>query len=220
MRNGRDRTRRALAHTREHDWTAALFAGVIAIAALVIGSELGDVHGHSVRSKSVAWTTAVVLLIFGVIAVRRSAAVLSHLATLGALRSAGVAVRLIISGVGYLILIFAEFGLIDVSVTHLLIGAGLAGVVLGIAAQQSLGNVFAAVVLLLARPFVVGDRIHIRSGALGGIFDATVREISLTYVTLDTDEGMLKIPNAVMLATAVGRVGAGTSGSGGGDGSD
>jgi len=85
-------------------------------------------------------------------------------------------------------------------------GAGLAGVVLGIAAQQSLGNVFASVVLLLARPFSVGERIRIRSGALGGIFDATVLGISLTYVTVRTDDGLLKIPNSVMLATAAGPI--------------
>ena len=48
------------------------------------------------------------------------------------------------TGVGYLILICAELGLLDVPIDHLLVGAGLAGIVLGIAAQQSLGNVFAS----------------------------------------------------------------------------
>jgi small-conductance mechanosensitive channel len=108
--------------------------------------------------------------------------------------------------VGYLIIICAELGLLDVSIDHLLVGAGLAGVVLGIAAQQSLGNVFASVVLLLAKPFSVGERIRIRSGALGGIFDATVLGVSLTYVTVRTDDGILKIPNSVMLATAAGPI--------------
>lgn len=86
----------------------------------------------------------------------------------------GSATRLLVSGVGYLIIIFGVFGVLDLSMSHLLIGAGLAGVVLGIAAQQSLGNAFAAVVLLMARPFVVGDRIRVRFGALAGIFEATV----------------------------------------------
>ena len=41
--------------------------------------------------------------------------------------------------------------------------------------------------------------------ALGGIFDATVLGISLTYVTVRTEGcGILKIPNSVMLATAAG----------------
>ena len=96
--------------------------------------------------------------------------------------------------------VFAVFAVLEVSIDHLLVGAGLAGVVLGIAAQQSLGNVFAALVLLLARPFKIGDHVRIRSGALGGVFDAWILEVSLTYVTLRTDDGDLKIPNSAMLA--------------------
>lgn len=114
--------------------------------------------------------------------------------------------RLIATGVGYIVIFSALLGLLDVSIEHLLVGAGLAGVVLGIAAQQSLSNVFAALVLLLARPFVVGDRIRLRSGALGGIFEASVLGISLTYVTLRTDDGILKVPNSVMLGTALGPI--------------
>ena len=90
--------------------------------------------------------------------------------------------------------------------SNTLVGAGVAGVVLGIAAQQSLGNVFAGLVLLVARPFVIGDHIRIRSGALGGIFEASVSEMSLTYVTLRTDDGLLKIPNSAMLAAGVGHL--------------
>jgi hypothetical protein len=104
---------------------------------------------------------------------------------------------------GYLFVLFAILGVLTVTITHLLVGAGLAGVVLGIAAQQSLGNVFAGLVLLLSRPFGVGDHVRVRSGALGGIFDAWVDEMSLTYVTLGTDEGQLKVPNSAMLAAGV-----------------
>jgi small-conductance mechanosensitive channel len=192
------------AHKR--DWQVALLTAFLAAAALVAGSALGDVHGAAIRPRIVVWTAAVALAVFGVTATRRAAAAIGHIVATQTLLSAGAAVRLVASGAGYIVLIFAELGMLDVSVTHLLVGAGLAGVVLGIAAQQSLSNVFAAVVLLLARPFVVGDRIRIRSGALGGIFEATVTGITLTYITLQTDDGPLKIPNSVMLATAVGQV--------------
>jgi len=84
------------------------------------------------------------------------------------------------------------------------LGGALTGVVVGIAAQQSLGNVFVGLVLLLARPFTVGDHIRIRAGALGGEFDGTVRAISLTYVTVDTGDGPLHVPNSGVLAAAVG----------------
>jgi small-conductance mechanosensitive channel len=215
MKRRSARTIEVVARAREHDWKVALVAGIIAGLALVAGGAFGDVHSRILRNgvyvanippRLTAWIAAVVFLFFGIIATRRVAAALGHIVTTQALLSAGAAVRLVVSVVGYLIIIFAELGLLDVSVEHLLVGAGVAGIVLGIAAQQSLGNVFASIVLLLARPFVVGDRIRIRSGALGGIFDATVVGISLTYVTVRTDEGPLKIPNSVMLSTATGTV--------------
>jgi small-conductance mechanosensitive channel len=201
----RQKTLEAVMRARQHDWKVGLPTGIIAVAALVIGSEFGSVHGH-LRFKIVVWSSAVTLLVFGVIATRRVGAGLGHLVTTRTMPAAGAAVRLVTTGVGYLIIICAELGLLDVSIDHLLVGAGLAGVVLGIAAQQSLSNVFASVVLLLARPFSVGERIRIRSGALGGIFDATVLGVSLTYVTVRTDDGILKIPNSVMLATAAGPI--------------
>jgi small-conductance mechanosensitive channel len=200
----RQKTLEAVHRARKHDWEIAFLSGAVTVAALVVGSAFGDVHGRAVRPHVVVWTSAAALLVFGVICVRRVAAGLGALITTRAMAAAGAAVRLIVSGVGYVLVICAELGLLDVSIEHLLIGAGLAGVVLGIAAQQSLGNVFASLVLLLAQPFIVGDHIRIRSGALGGVFDAVVLSLSLTYVTIRTDDGVLKIPNSVMLAAAVG----------------
>jgi small-conductance mechanosensitive channel len=202
----RQRTIEAVARARQNDWKIGVPAAIISVAALIAGSALGNVHGPEIRPRIVVWTAAIVLLVFGVIATRRVSAGLGQLISHRTMPAAGAAVRLVATAVGYLFLICAELGLLDVSIDHLLVGAGLAGIVLGIAAQQSLGNVFASVVLLLAKPFTVGERIRIRSGSLGGIFDATVLGVSLTYVTVRTDDGILKIPNSVMLATAAGPI--------------
>jgi len=191
---------------RKHNWTIGILAGVVASAALVGGSEFGNVHSYALHPKLVAWISAATLLVSGVIATRRIAGGLGHLVTLRSIAAAGAAVRLLATGIGYVVVVFAVFAVLEVSIDHLLVGAGLAGVVLGIAAQQSLGNVFAALVLLLARPFKIGDHVRIRSGALGGVFDAWVLEVSLTYVTLRTDDGDLKIPNSAMLAAGVGQL--------------
>ena len=43
-------------------------------------------------------------------------------------------------------------------------------------------------VLLFARPFRVGDRVRFRAGALYGLLDGTVTDISITYVRLETAE--------------------------------
>ena len=77
---------------------------------------------------------------------------------------------------------------------------------LGIAGQQSLGNIFAGMVLLLSHPFHVGDHIRLRAGALGGVLEGTVTEISITYIRLDTGETIMSVPNAQVLAAAVGPV--------------
>ena len=192
--------------SRKHNWTIGTLAGVIAAAALVGGSEFGNVHSSQLHPKLVAWISAAILLVSGVIATRRIASVLGHLVTQRSIAAAGAAVRLLATGIGYVVVVFAVFAVLEVSIDHLLVGAGLAGIVLGIAAQQSLGNVFAALVLLLARPFRVGDHIRIRSGALGGVFDVWVLEVSLTYVTVHTEDGRLKIPNSAMLAAGIGQL--------------
>lgn len=90
------------------------------------------------------------------------------------------------------------------SVRQLLIGGAVTGVLLGIAAQQSLANLFAGMVLLFARPFRVGDHVRIRSGALGGMLEGIVSDISLTYVRLETDNGRCLLPNSQVLAAVVG----------------
>jgi small-conductance mechanosensitive channel len=204
--NNHQRDSHVVDHARKYDWRIALSAGVIALAALVVGSILGSVHGPLIRPRVIVWSAAAALIVFGVVATRRFAAGLGHLVSTRTMPAAGAVVRLVATGVGYVIIICAELGLLDVSIEHLLVGAGLAGVVIGIAAQQSLSNVFASVVLLLARPFVVGDNIRIRSGALGGVFDSVVLGVSLTYVTVRANDGIFKIPNSVMLATAVGPI--------------
>lgn len=186
------------------EWMKGVVAALVAIAAIVVARLYGKVANSSTHAKVIAWICAGVLLVAGAYAIRHLARALGRLVTRQSNLGAGATMRLVASGLGYLILIFALFAVLGVSLSHLLIGAGLAGIILGIAAQQSLGNIFAAVVMLFARPFVVGDDIRIRSGAVG-VLDVKVLGIGLTYVTVRTDDGVLKIPNSVMLASGIGR---------------
>ena len=113
--------------------------------------------------------------------------------------------RMLVTWFGYAVAVLGMLSMLSISVGHLLPCGAMAGVVIGIgiAAQQSLGNVFAGPVLLMARPFAVGNRIRVRSGALAGFY-GTVTSMSLTYVSVLTDEGMLKVPDSSLLAAAVG----------------
>jgi small-conductance mechanosensitive channel len=78
------------------------------------------------------------------------------------------------------------------------------GVIVGIAAQQSLGNVFAGMVLLMTRVFRVGDQVRIRSGPLGGEINGVISGMGLSYVVLEAEDGRLHVPNSQVLSAAVG----------------
>ena len=184
--------------------------GIVTIAAVVFGSRFGRFRPHASYSRIVEFVCVIALLVAGSWAIRRIGSALSRLITRRGNPGAGGALKLVVNGIGFVILLFAAFAVLGASLGHLLIGAGLTGVILGIAAQQSLSNIFAAVVLLFARPFSVGDDIRIRSGTLG-VIDVHVLGSGLTYVTVLTDDGVIKIPNSVMLASGIGHLSAGTN---------
>jgi hypothetical protein len=96
--------------------------------------------------------------------------------------------------------------LFKVPVGNLLVGTAFTAVLIGIAAQQTLGNLFAGVMLMLARPFNVGDQVRMRGGTLGGEIQGTVTAVGITYTRLDTAEGPLNVPNAQAMAAVVGPV--------------
>jgi small conductance mechanosensitive channel len=77
-------------------------------------------------------------------------------------------------------------------------GAGFTAVVLGLATQQTFGNIFAGVVLLSARPFQVGDRV--RFAGFGMDVEATVAAHGLLHVTLYDGDDEVLIPNNAVLA--------------------
>ncbi len=91
----------------------------------------------------------------------------------------------------YVLLIFliaSSFGLDAATVVAVL---GSAGVTIGLALQGSLANFAGGVLILLLRPFKVGDYIVTASGNEG-----TVQEIQLFYTRLTTaDNRMIVIPN-------------------------
>jgi small-conductance mechanosensitive channel len=85
----------------------------------------------------------------------------------------------------------------------LLVGGAFTAVILGLAAQQTLGNLFAGMVLLSARPFRVGDRVRLQGGPLAGQIEGTVSSQGLLYTTFVTGEDAVMVPNSVVLNVAV-----------------
>jgi small-conductance mechanosensitive channel len=201
VRHGPDLTSRL----RGHETVRAALALLVTIAAVVAGNAVRHSALHKPALHPLLWTLIIVILVAGGFGVRWLALVLGKFVTRRTVLAAGAVVRFVATGIGYVVLLLTALAVVGVSLQRLLIGAGLVSVVLGIAAQQSLANIFASLVLLFARPFSVGDYIVIRSGTLG-VIQCEVKAIGLTYVTVHTDTGFLKIPNSVMSAAAIGRV--------------
>lgn len=87
----------------------------------------------------------------------------------------------------------------------MLAGAGILSVVVGLAAQDTLGNLIAGFSLLLSRAMRVGDTVRIY--APSGVIEAQVEGISLGFTSLRDKEGNeVVIPNGVAMASAIVRV--------------
>jgi len=112
--------------------------------------------------------------------------------------------------VGFLIRLFfavvaslAALRVAGLTNANLVPAAAATAVILGLAAQQTLGNLFAGVVLLSARPFVVGDRVRLQGGDLAGEMEGTVSSLGLLHTVFSNGEDSILIPNRAVLNVAI-----------------
>jgi small-conductance mechanosensitive channel len=85
----------------------------------------------------------------------------------------------------------------------LAVGGAITAVVFGLAAQQTLGNLIAGVVLISVRPFKVGDRVRLQAGGLAGQVEGVVASLGLLYTTFAAGQDSIMVPNNVVLSAAV-----------------
>lgn len=106
----------------------------------------------------------------------------------------------IVKVAGYFILILIILGFFGVTTASVVAVLGSAGLTLGLALQGSLSNFAGGVLILLLKPFVVGDYIVEGSGKNEGY----VQEISIFYTTLLTgDQKMVVIPNGTLANNSI-----------------
>lgn len=100
----------------------------------------------------------------------------------------------------YMVLIAIICGQIGIETTSFIAVLGSAGLALGLALQGSLSNFAGGVLILILKPFKVGD--YILDGSCGK--EGTVRRIDLFYTYLDTvDNKKLIIPNGNLANTHI-----------------
>ncbi len=103
------------------------------------------------------------------------------------------AVLFFVGGVFWILVIW------DINVTGLLASAGIVGLALGFAAQDTLSNLFAGVAILSDRPYEIGDFIVLDSGERGEVTRIGLRSTRL----ITRDDVEVSIPNSVMGAAKI-----------------
>ena len=196
---------------RTRPWKS-IIALLLAIAAAVISHQAHDdarpifSAANHTTNWFIAAGLAVAFLVFGSIATYSLAGKVRELLQpkAGTAHSAVAGYAILLVGAFTTLVITLE--LFTVPVGQLVLGGALTSVFVGIAAQQALGNVFAGLVLLFARPFQVGDAIRLQAGALGGALEGIVADIGITYVRFETEGRVMSIPNSQVLNAVVGPI--------------
>jgi small conductance mechanosensitive channel len=217
MRRGAERGR--MFQTRSHSWAEAGLARQLSRAAvkrarietlllIPLAVAVLLLYSHR-RALFPGWglqiriVTVVVLLAIGWALARAAGRALApHLMRRvdpGTAGTVGFIIRLITMVVALVV----ALRIAGVRPRDLAVGGAFTAVVVGLAAQQTLGNLFAGTVLLSARPFRVGERIRLQGGGLAGTIEGVVSSLGLLYTVLSDGEDEIMVPNNVVLSVAV-----------------
>ncbi|HZS38939.1 MAG TPA: mechanosensitive ion channel family protein [Polyangia bacterium] len=94
------------------------------------------------------------------------------------------------------IVVFKHFGQ---DVTSLVAALGVGSLAIGLAAQQTLGNMIAGFTILVDRPFRPGDRIKLATGEAGEVLEIGVRSTRIQLA----DRNLLIVPNTELANSRV-----------------
>lgn len=87
----------------------------------------------------------------------------------------------------------------NIDITPILASAGVVGIVLGIAARDTIGNFFAGMSLYFDKTYKLGDMIQLASGERGTVIDMSIRSTTI----LTRDNIAITVPNAELNSTQV-----------------
>ncbi len=96
----------------------------------------------------------------------------------------------------YLTAIILALDILGVNVMPFIAGAGVVGIAIGFAAKDTLSNLIAGVLLIIDRPFEIGDRIEVWNAPAGSATWGDVIDIGLRATKIKTtDNIVIIIPN-------------------------
>ncbi len=189
----------------------------ILFAALVAALLVYYLADRGVVSKSyLPLIYAIIVVIGGYLVIRVVNRILARIIepTFGVTRARGVEnLFQVLAAIVIVVFVFAAFGF---NLTAALIGAGFLGIVLGLAAQQVLGNIFAGLSMLVSKPFEIGDRVRLATASYGltgstyshesetSGFTGVVQDVGIFFTRVLLDNGIPAIfPNSVVIGALI-----------------
>jgi small conductance mechanosensitive channel len=190
---------------------------VILTTFFLIGSVLFDLNAIGLIPGALALPIyAVIILAIGYVGIRIISAIIEMVTEprLGITRAHGINNFFqVVAGVAIFV---AAVALLGFNLTGILVGAGFLGIVLGLAAQQVLGNLFAGLSMLASKPFDIGDRVTLSTAVYGltgssysheneaNGFTGVITDIGIFYTDVHFDDGTpAKFPNSVIVGSLV-----------------
>jgi small-conductance mechanosensitive channel len=190
---------------------------------LVIGASIAvAIFAYFLKTKGILPETyvqpiyAAIILVAGYLATRVITNLIVRLASpaIGATRGKGLVNFFQI--VAALVIVLTISAVFQFSLTGFLVGAGFLGIVLGLAAQQVLGNIFAGIAMVFSKPFELGDRVTLINSSYSIIsstydhesmwngYTGVVKDIGIFYTHVELDDGTPSVfPNSVVVGSLV-----------------
>jgi small-conductance mechanosensitive channel len=220
LSNGDREQARRLFNTRSHSWREAGLARQLSrravkrariqalvmvpllVAILVVYDYRHELFGDDF-DKPVQIATTIVLIVLGWQIARDVGRALGP--TLfrrldpGTAGTVGFLIRLVFVGLA----IIVALRIAGLDPRTLAVGGAFTAVIVGLAAQQTLGNLIAGTVLLSARPFRVGERVRLQGGGIAGQIEGVVSSLGLLYTNFSQGDDQVMVPNSVVLNVAI-----------------
>lgn len=115
-----------------------------------------------------------------------------------------VAWRNLLSWLLYVLLLVMLLTAAGVNLSALLFAGGILSVIAAIASQNTLSNFVAGFMLLVVRPYRIGESVYLRSGNFGGAqYEGVVVDIGSLYTTLSSNGELFRIPNSIVLVSVL-----------------
>jgi small-conductance mechanosensitive channel len=124
--------------------------------------------------------------------------------------------RFLLGFIAYFTLILFIFTALGIDISNILLGATFIGVILGIASQSLLSNLFAGFVIIFGKPFKIGDRITVVTWQWGLLmstyqheavkpgYTGVIKDINMLFTTIIEDNGFtVKAPNNILMQALI-----------------